>query len=103
MEEKVAVKGSRAGDDDNIVYRDISFNTCPKYQKHELTADQIDEIAEKAAIKAISKAVMQTKEELKNEIIMDIGLTGLNAIKYILGIGLLGLFYWLVKHDIIKP
>lgn len=71
------------------------FDQCPRYDKHELNDDQIEAIAERAAQKALVLA--------RDDIYKDVGHTVLSGIKWLVGIGSIAIFAWLVKMGWIKP
>lgn len=73
---------------------DDSFSMCPRYDKHELSDDQIEEIAERAAKKAIGMA--------RDEFYQDVGETIVGKLKWFLGAIIVGVFVWLAQHGIIK-
>lgn len=76
-------KGERSEDPpDKVVVR---FEECPKFQKHELTRDQILEIAKEAVILA------------KNEFAKDLGYSVIDKIAWIVGLSVAALFTYLVK------
>jgi len=62
---------------------------CPRYDKHELSAEQIDLIATTAARKAVELA--------KTDMYNGIGKTVVNYIFWIVGIASVGLFVFAVK------
>jgi phage FluMu gp28-like protein len=77
-----------------------SFSSCPKYQKHDLTDDQILEIATKAARIGVELA----KNEAKLEI-FDAGLSTLKRITFTTGAAVFvivqfwqDILKWLVVH-----
>ncbi|MDD5688489.1 MAG: hypothetical protein PHE88_11740 [Elusimicrobia bacterium] len=70
------------------------FMGCPRYDKHELTDDQIEEIAERAAEKAIKKA--------KDDIYKDVGETVVGKFKWMVGAIVVGVFVWMVSHGLIS-
>lgn len=70
------------------------FIACPRYDKHELTDDQIEEIAERAAEKAIIKA--------KNDLYRDVGETVLGKFKWMVGAIVVGVFVWMASHGLIS-
>jgi dipeptide/tripeptide permease len=59
-----------------------------------LSSEQIDEIAEKAAIKAV--------EIMKSQFYQEAGKTALSKVLQIIGIFAIGLAFWAVRHNIIK-
>lgn len=71
-----------------------SFSQCPRYDKHELTDDQIEQIAERAAKKAIGMA--------RDEFYQDVGETIVGKLKWFLGAIIVAVFVWLAQHGIIK-
>jgi len=73
---------------------DESFSQCPRYDKHELSDDQIEEIAERAAKKAIGMA--------RDEFYQDVGETIVGKFKWLVGAIAVGIFVWLAQHGIIK-
>jgi hypothetical protein len=73
---------------------DESFSQCPRYDKHELSDEQIEEIAERAAKKAIEMA--------KTEFYTDVGHTVINKFYWLVGIVVAGSFLWLNSKGFIK-
>lgn len=73
---------------------DDSFSMCPRYDKHELSDDQIEEIAERAAEKAIDKA--------KADFYQDVGHTVINKFYWLVGAVIAGSFLWLNSKGFIK-
>lgn len=71
-----------------------SFMQCPRFDKHELTDDQIEEIAERAAKKAIVFA--------RDEFYQDVGQTIVSKFKWLVGAIVVGVFVWLAQHGVIK-
>lgn len=67
-----------------------AFTGCPRYDKHELSEDQIEEIAERAAEKAIKKA--------KDDLYKDVGETVVGKFKWMVGLIVVGTFVWMVSH-----
>jgi len=72
----------------------MDYENCPRYDKHELDDEQIDQIAERAARKAVELA--------RNDLYQDVGHSVLTVIKYGLGVAAVGLFVMLVKMGWIK-
>lgn len=70
------------------------FISCPKYTAHDLTDEQIDKIAEKAAEKAIQLA--------KDEFYMDVGKSIVRKIFWFIGFISFVLFVWAVKKGLIS-
>lgn len=71
-----------------------SFMQCPRFDKHELTDDQIEEIAERAAKKAIALA--------RDGFYQDVGETIVGKFKWLLGAVIVGSFMWLASKGFIK-
>ena len=67
-----------------------SFITCPKYHKHELSEDQIVEIAK--------KAVDLAREEFYQEV----GKSVTSKFFVIVGLSVVGIFSWLTTHGYLK-
>lgn len=80
MEENRKTPGRRQHDKD----LEDQFAQCPKFSEHELTDAQIDEIAERAAKKAVELA--------KNEMYTGVGKRVVNGIFYIIGAVSIGIF-----------
>jgi len=72
---------------------DTSFSMCPKYDKHELTAEQIEQIAEAAAQKAVKIA--------RENFYRDVGETVVNRWLIIVGMGTVSMYVWLRSKNII--
>ena len=66
------------------------FISCPKYDKHELSEDQIIEIAK--------KAVDLAREEFYQEV----GKSVTSKFFVIVGISVVGIFGWLTTHGYLK-
>ena len=67
-----------------------SFIACPKYDKHELSEDQIIEIAK--------KAVDLAREEFYQEV----GKSVTSKFFVVIGLSVIGLFGWLTAHGYLK-
>lgn len=67
-----------------------SFETCPKYDRHELSEDQIIDIAK--------KAVQLAKEESD----MEVGRLTKKGLKYVAGTLLIGLYVWATQQGLIE-
>ena len=80
----------RQDDGDDV---DASFSLCPKYDKHELTKEQIDEIAEKAAQKAVKIA--------RENFYRDVGETVVSKWLIIVGMGTVTMYAWLRSKNIL--
>lgn len=72
-----------------------SFKYCPRYDKHELSKEQIDELTTAAAIKAVELA--------KKDLYQGVGKTIVGWSFYIIGAGAIGLFAIGVKLGWFKP
>jgi hypothetical protein len=72
-----------------------SFKMCPKFDLHELSEEQIDDITTKAAKKAIELA--------KADMYQGVGKAVVGWIFWIVGVGAVGLFVLAVKMGWIKP
>jgi tetrahydromethanopterin S-methyltransferase subunit G len=72
-----------------------SFKACPRYDKHELTDEQIDLIATNAAKKAVDLA--------KKELYQGVGERVVNWIFWVIGVAVVGLFLFAVKMGWVKP
>lgn len=70
------------------------FTECPRYEKHELSDEQIEEIAERAAKKAIKLA--------KADFYQDVGHTVVNKFYWLVGLIIAGSFLWLNSKGVIK-
>lgn len=70
------------------------FMDCPRYDKHELSEEQVKKIVEEAAIKAVE--INDANFERK------IGRRALNFASYVVGAFILGLFALGVKMGVIK-
>jgi hypothetical protein len=77
--------------------RIMDFERCPKYEKHELTMEQIERIAEYAADKAVKKIEMKNDAELAN-MVRKLGLSWGEKIIFFVGIIFLSLIIWATEH-----
>jgi len=68
---------------------------CPRYDRHELSGDQIEEVAERAAKKAITLAEQQMYASVGKRVV--------NGIFILFGIVSVGLLVLAVKLGWIKP
>lgn len=66
-----------------------AFADCPRYDKHELSEDQIETIAERAAKKAIDYA--------KSEFYQDVGHTVMGKLYWLIGVVVVGIVVGLAK------
>lgn len=73
---------------------DESFAKCPKYDKHELTEDQIEDITERAAEKAVEKA--------KQQLYTGVGHAVVSRALWIIGFLAIGAYIWMLKAGIVK-
>lgn len=73
---------------------DESFAQCPKYNLHELTDEQIDAIAEKAAKRAVAMA--------RDDFYKDVGETVIGKFKWLVGAVVVGAAIWMAQHGLIK-
>lgn len=67
----------------------------PERRRKLLSEEQIEEIADRAADKAVDK--------LKREAVNEVGVWTIHKIKWIFTIATLFVFVWLVKNGYIKP
>ena len=74
-----------------------TFMNCPKYNYHELTSLQIEEIAEKAAIKAVAKINSERDIEFA-QFVKKVGFNWGEKILFALGIFMLWLLGWATNH-----
>ena len=73
-----------------------SFEECPRFHTpHELTDEQIEAIAEKAADRAVEKA--------KTEMYNGIGKSVVRGLYYLVGVVAVGLFVFAVQRGWVKP
>ena len=76
------------------IRRVTDFSSCPRYEKHELSRDQIVEIAKEAIVMA------------KAEILQDIGRSAVNTLTdkffYVIGAASFALMVWLTKNGYLK-
>jgi len=70
------------------------FEQCPLYDKHELDEGQIEQIAERAAKRAVELA--------KEDLFKDVGHSVFRVMYYLVGVAAVALFVWLVKIGAIK-
>jgi hypothetical protein len=68
----------------------IAFTTCPKYDKHELSEDQIIMIAKKAV------------ELAREDFYVGVGKSITSKIFIVAGIATMGILSWLSSHNYIK-
>jgi hypothetical protein len=71
------------------------FQLCPKYEHHELTDKQIEDIAERAANKAVIKA--------KNEFYQGVGVVVVTKIYWLVGAVCVGLIVFGIRMGWVKP
>lgn len=71
-------------------HKRINFEACPKYDRHELSEEQIIEIAK--------KAVQLAKEESD----MEVGRLTKKGLRYVAGTLLIGLYVWAVQQGLIE-
>lgn len=71
-----------------------NFAKCPRYDKHELDDDQIEEIAERAAVKAVEKAT--------RDFYAGVGKSVMSKLYWLLGLIIVGTALWLQKNGLIK-
>lgn len=69
------------------------FSTCPKWDKHELTNEQIEEIAERAAQKAVRIA--------RDNFYKDVGRAVISKWLIAIGIFTVGSYAWLRNKGIL--
>jgi hypothetical protein len=67
---------------------------CPKYAKHDLTDEQIEEIAERAAERAIIKA--------QDRLYQEVGKGVLGKLYWIVGLVVVGAGVWMANHGLIN-
>lgn len=80
----------RKSDSDDV---DDSFSMCPKYDKHELSKEQITEIAEEAAQRAVQIA--------RENFYRDVGETVVSKWLIIVGMATVAIYAWLRSKNII--
>ena len=80
-------------DSEVLPHHKIPYSRCPKYECHALTIDQIEEITELAAKKAIELAKIEAYTVTGNFVITKIG--------YLLGFIITGVTLYLLKVGII--
>jgi hypothetical protein len=68
----------------------VAFTTCPKYDKHELSEDQILEIAKKAVVMA------------RDEFYTEVGRGVTSKFFVVTGVITVGLMGWLSSHGYLK-
>ena len=71
-----------------------AFSQCPRYDQHELSDEQIEAIAERAAKKAVQMA--------RDDFYKDVGETIVGKFKWLVGAVIVGLFVWLASKGAIK-
>ena len=81
----------RACDDD----LDGSFKLCPKFDRHDLTDEQIDQLTTNAAKKAVLLA--------KTEFYQGVGETVVNKLYWLVGVAAVGLLVLGIKMGWVKP
>lgn len=82
----------RCYDDDPDL--EASFAKCPKFDRHELSDDQIEEIAQRAAAKAITQATQ--------EFYAGVGKSVLGKLYWLVGLIIIGTALWMQKNGWIK-
>jgi hypothetical protein len=70
------------------------FQACPRYERHELTEEQVEQLATRAAAKAITLA--------KADLYQGVGKTVIGGILWIIGICSIGLFILAAKMGWVK-
>lgn len=70
------------------------FLECPHYEQHDLSESQIDEIAERAAKRAIEMA--------RDDFYKDVGKSIVSKFTWGVGVSAVGLFLWLQSKGFIK-
>jgi hypothetical protein len=74
-----------------------SFDRCPKFDKHELTVSQIEEIAEKAAERAMR--LMEDKKDIEfAQFVKKIGFSWGEKFLFVFGLLILWLLSWASNH-----
>lgn len=77
----------------------MEYEKCPRYDKHELTEQQIEEIATRAAEKAASMAV----EIAEKNFFQAVGKRVMGAAFYVIGVTVVGMFAIALGKGWIKP
>jgi hypothetical protein len=72
-----------------------SFMSCPKYERHDLTNTQIEEITERAAVKAVQLA--------EDRMYKGVGKKVVGMLFYTVGVVSFGVFAYAVSKGWIKP
>jgi len=72
---------------------DASFSLCPRYDKHELSAEQIEVIVEKAARRGVALA--------REELYKDVGQTVVSKWFIIIGMATVAFYAWLRSKNIL--
>ncbi len=72
---------------------DASFSLCPRYDKHELSAEQIEVIVEKAARRGVALA--------REEFYKDVGQTVVSKWFIIIGMATVAFYAWLRSKNIL--
>lgn len=70
--------------------RQLEFNTCPKFERHELSEDQVIDIAKKAV------------ELARQEFYADVGKSITSKFFWIIGIVSMSVAGWLTSHGYLK-
>lgn len=84
----------RFTDEPNLTELENTFKVCPRYDKHELTEDQMEAIATRAAEKAVILNDVRFEQKIGRKVI--------NSFYSLLGIFALGLFALSIKLGFIK-
>lgn len=89
---------SRTGEERRkLIRREVDYTNCPKYEKHELTTEQIEEIAEAAAKKAVEKIRVKNDLELAS-LVRQLGLSWGEKIIFGVGIIFFAMVIWATDH-----
>jgi hypothetical protein len=74
------------------------FATCPRYIRHELTEEQVLAIAKKAVELAREDFYLDVKKEFAAEV----GQSIISKFTYLVGLVIVGAFFWLQSQGFIK-
>lgn len=70
------------------------FRACPRFHWHELSEEQVEEIAERAALKAVEKTEARMYQAVGKGVV--------SKIYWIVGVSAVAVYIYLVKHGIIS-
>jgi hypothetical protein len=78
--------------------QDLHFSHCPRFDKHELSEDQILAIAKKA----VELAREDMYNDVKKEFTAEVGRSVIDKFSWLVGIVVVSLFFWLQSKGFLK-